>query len=86
MCKSDGALGGNPLLEILKCGGRHLVVTEVFPVDGGGTDKKKSSCGVVMMDRFFFTQCKSFSWNKNYALAHTVHAHILTCRCTRTNL
>ena len=41
MCKSDGALGGNPLLEILKCGGRHLVVTEVVPVDGGGTDKKR---------------------------------------------
>ena len=39
-CKSDGALGGNPLLEVLKCGGLHLVVTEVVPV-GGGTDKKR---------------------------------------------
>ena len=39
-CKSDGALGGDPLLEVLKCGGLHLVITEVVPI-GGGVDKKK---------------------------------------------
>ena len=44
-CKSDGALDGDPSLEVLKCGGLHLVVTEVVPVSGGA-DKKKSSCVV----------------------------------------
>ena len=39
-CKSNGALGGDPSLEVLKCGGLHLVVTEVVPV-GGGADKKR---------------------------------------------
>ena len=34
-CKSDGALGGDPSLEVLKSGGLHLVVTEVVPVSGG---------------------------------------------------
>ena len=38
--KSDGALGDNPLLEVLKCGGLHLVITEVVPV-GGGADKER---------------------------------------------
>ena len=37
-CKSDGALGRDPLLEVL--GGLHLVVTDVVP-DCGGADKKK---------------------------------------------
>ena len=41
--KLDGALGGDPLLEVLKWG-LHLVVTNVVPV-GGGADKK-SSCAV----------------------------------------
>jgi len=40
MCKSDGALGDYPLLEVLKCGGLHLVVTEVVPVSGC-VDKKR---------------------------------------------
>ena len=39
-CKSDGALGDDPLLEVLKCGGLHLVVSEVVPV-GGGADKER---------------------------------------------
>ena len=30
--KSDGALGDDPLLKVLKCGGLHLVVSEVVPV------------------------------------------------------
>ena len=43
-CKSDGALGDSPLLEVLKSGGHHLVVTEVVTVSGG-TDKE----GVLML-------------------------------------
>ena len=39
-CKSDGALGDDPLLEVLKSGGLHLVVIEVVPV-GGGADKER---------------------------------------------
>ena len=39
--KSDGALGDNPLLEVLKCGGLHLVVTEVAPIGGGWDNKKR---------------------------------------------
>ena len=34
-CKSDGALGDDPLLEVLKCGGLHLVVTTEVPIGGG---------------------------------------------------
>ena len=45
-CKSDGALGGDPSLEVLKCGGLHLVITEVVPIGGGVDKKKKSSCVV----------------------------------------
>ena len=41
-CKSDGALRGDPLLEVLMSGGLHLVVTEVVPI-GGGAGKEKSS-------------------------------------------
>ena len=36
-CRSDG---GDPLPEVLKSGGLHLVVTEVVPV-GGGADKER---------------------------------------------
>ena len=43
-CKSDGALGDDPLLEVLKCGGLHLVVTEVAPVGGGEATKKEFLC------------------------------------------
>ena len=39
-CKSDGALGDKPLLEVLKSEGLHLVVTEVVPVSGGA-DKER---------------------------------------------
>ena len=40
-CKSDGALpGSDPLLEVLKSGGLHLVATEVVPV-GGAADKER---------------------------------------------
>ena len=39
-CKSDGALGDDPLLEVLKCGGLHLVIAEVASV-GGGADKER---------------------------------------------
>jgi len=35
----DGASGDNQSFEVLKCGGLHLVITEVVPV-GGGDDKK----------------------------------------------
>ena len=35
----DDAWGGN-LFEVLKCGGLHLVVTEVVPVSGGA-DKNR---------------------------------------------
>ena len=38
-CKSDGALGGDPSLEVLKSGALHLAVTEVVPV-GGGADQE----------------------------------------------
>ena len=38
-CKSDGALGRDPLLEVL--GGLHLVVTDVVPVCGGADKKQK---------------------------------------------
>ena len=34
-CKSDGALGDDPLLEVLKYGGLHLVVTTEVPIGGG---------------------------------------------------
>ena len=37
-CELDGVLGGDPLFEVLKRGGLHLVVTEVIPI-GGGADK-----------------------------------------------
>ena len=33
-CKSDGALGDDPLLEVLKSGGLHSPV-------GGGADKER---------------------------------------------
>lgn len=46
-CESDGALGGNPSFEVLKCGDLHPVTTEVVPV-GGGTDQK-SSCAVCYL-------------------------------------
>ena len=39
-CKSDDALGDDPLLEVLKSGGLRSVVTEVVPV-GGGADKER---------------------------------------------
>ena len=39
MCESDGALGSNPLFEVLKCG--DLVVTEVVQIVGGVDKKKK---------------------------------------------
>ena len=38
--RSDGALGDDPLLEVLKCGGLHLVVSEVVPT-GGVADKER---------------------------------------------
>ena len=41
MCKSDGALGGVPLLEVFRCRGLHLVVTEVVPIGGGADNNKK---------------------------------------------
>ena len=37
MCKSDGALGDDPLFEVLKWGGLHLVITDVVPIDGGSS-------------------------------------------------
>ena len=40
MCKSDGALGDDPLFEVLKCGGLHLVITDVAPI-GGGASKER---------------------------------------------
>ena len=40
MCEFDGACGGNQSFEVLKCGGLHLVVTEVVPVSGCA-DKKR---------------------------------------------
>ena len=43
MYKSDGALGGDPLLEVHKSGGLYLVVTEVVPI-GGGADRKEFLC------------------------------------------
>ena len=48
-CKSDGALGGDPSLEVLKCGGLHLVVTEVVPVRGGADKKKKKKKRVLVL-------------------------------------
>ena len=39
MLELDGAWDGDKLFEVLKCGGLHLVVTEVVPVSGG-EDKK----------------------------------------------
>ena len=39
-CKSDGVLGDDLSLEVLKCGGLHLVVIKVIPI-GGGVDKKR---------------------------------------------
>ena len=39
-CKSDGALGDDPLLDVLKSGGFHLAVTDVVPV-GGGAGKER---------------------------------------------
>ena len=47
-CKSDGALGGDPSLEVLKSEGFHLVVTEVDPI-GGGADKKKKKKRVPVL-------------------------------------
>ena len=35
MLELDGASGGNQSFEVLKCGGLHLVITEVVPVSGG---------------------------------------------------
>lgn len=35
----DGACGGHQLFKVLKCGGHHLVVTEVIPVGGGENEK-----------------------------------------------
>ena len=40
-CRSDGALGGDPSLEVLKHGGLQLVVTEVVPIGGGADNKKR---------------------------------------------
>ena len=36
--KLDGARGGNQSFEVLKCGGLHLVITQVVSV-GGSVDK-----------------------------------------------
>ena len=50
----DDALGGDPSFEVLKCGGLHLVVTEVVPVGGGAdnnnNNNKKSSCAVQYLN------------------------------------
>ena len=43
MCKSDGALGGVPLLEVLKCRGLHLVVTEVVPISGSADNNNNNN-------------------------------------------
>ena len=68
MCKSDGALGGVPLLEVFRCRGLHLVVTEVVPI-GGGADsnnnnkkrrKKESLC------------CSVFEWRTKNGLELSV--------------
>ena len=68
MCKSDGALGGIPLLEVFRCRGLHLVVTEVVPI-GGGADsnnnnnkrrKKESLC------------CSVFEWRTKNGLELSV--------------
>ena len=40
-CELDGALGDALLFEVLKCGGLHLVVTDMVPV-GGGADKERA--------------------------------------------
>ena len=38
-CELDGTRGGDQSFEVLKCGGLHLVLTEVVPV-GGGVEEK----------------------------------------------
>ena len=38
-CELDGAWGGDQSFEVLKCGGLHLVVTEVVPVGDGTVEK-----------------------------------------------
>ena len=46
----DGARGGDPLSEVFKRGGLHLVVTEVVPVAGGAdnnNNNKEFLCGSV---------------------------------------
>ena len=45
-CKSDGALGDDPLLEVLRCGGLHLVVTQVEP-GGNGVNRNKECVHVL---------------------------------------
>ena len=65
MCKSDGALGGVPLLEVFRCRGLHLVVTEVVPIGGGADNnnkkqKQKSLC------------CSVFEWRTKNGLELSV--------------
>ena len=43
-CELDGAWGGDPLFEVLECGGLHLIITEVVPVGGGADQKKEFLC------------------------------------------
>ena len=43
----DGALGSDQSLDVLKCGGLHLVATKVVQV-GGGTDEKGVVCLLVL--------------------------------------
>ena len=46
----DGARGGNQSFEVPKCGGLHLVITEVVPV-GGSEDKKADFISIKLTSR-----------------------------------
>ena len=58
MCKSDGALGGVPLLEVFRCRGLHLVVTEVVPI-GGGADSNNNNNKKKKKKSPYVVQCLS---------------------------
>ena len=47
MLELNGACSGDQSFEVLKCGGLHLVVTEVDPV-GGDEDEKVDFISIIL--------------------------------------
>ena len=83
-CKSDGALGDDPLLEVLKSWGLHLVVTEVVPVCFGVRLVQNCKVPVLPMSLVCTTNTKNRSirmanspmsiWFKQFLFNETIES------------